>query len=52
MIVANNLREPGAGFEANTNVVTLITQDEEISLDLMSKEEVAVHILDRIMSNP
>lgn len=52
MIVANNLREPGAGFEANTNVVTLITQDEEISLDLMSKEEVAVHILDKIMSNP
>ncbi|MGI6007979.1 MAG: bifunctional phosphopantothenoylcysteine decarboxylase/phosphopantothenate--cysteine ligase CoaBC [Ruminococcus sp.] len=51
MIVANNLKEAGAGFQADTNVVTLITQEEEISLGLMSKEEVAHSILDKILSN-
>lgn len=50
MIVANNLKETGAGFKADTNVVTLITQDEELALSLMSKEEVAVRILDKIIS--
>ena len=49
MIVANNLKVPGAGFAGDTNVVTLITRDEEISLPLMSKEETAVRILDKIL---
>lgn len=51
MIVANNLKEAGAGFQADTNVVTLITQEEEINLGLMSKDEVAHSILDKILSN-
>ena len=51
MIVANNLKEAGAGFQADTNVVTLITREEEVPLGLMSKEEVAHSILDKILSN-
>src|SRR5699024_12119917 len=39
MIVANNLKEAGAGFQADTNVVTLITQEEEDPAGRMSKEE-------------
>lgn len=49
MIVANSLRVEGAGFGGDTNVVTMITHSEEISLDKMSKEETASHILDQIM---
>lgn len=48
MIVANSLRTAGAGFGVDTNVVTLITQDGAEELPLMSKEEVAGKILDRI----
>lgn len=49
MIVANSLRVEGAGFGGDTNVVTMITEEEEISLGKMSKEETAAHILDQIM---
>ena len=49
MIVANNLKEEGAGFQGDTNVVTLITPEDEIHLPLLSKEETAVKILDAIM---
>ena len=49
MIAANNLKVAGAGFQGDTNVITLITQDEEVSLDLMTKEEAAVKILDKIL---
>ena len=48
MIVANNLKEDGAGFGVDTNLVTIITKDSEISLELMSKEKVAFSILDSI----
>ena len=48
MIVANSLRTAGAGFGVDTNVVTLITQNGAEELPLMSKEEVAGKILDRI----
>lgn len=48
MIVANNLKVPGAGFAGDTNVVTLITRDDETELPLLSKEETAVQILDKI----
>ena len=51
MIVANNLKTEGAGFGTDTNVVTLITQNEEVSLPKLSKEETALKILDFI-SNP
>jgi len=50
MIVANNLKEAGAGFQADTNVVTLITEQEEIALSLMSKEDTAMKILDKIVT--
>lgn len=49
MIVANNLKVPGAGFVGDTNVVTLITQDGEEELPLLSKEETAVRILNKIL---
>lgn len=50
MIVANNLKVPGAGFKADTNIVTMITHDEVTELPIMDKEEVAFHILDKILS--
>ena len=48
MVAANNVKVEGAGFQGDTNVMTLITQDQEIALPLMSKEEVADKILDTI----
>lgn len=48
MIVANNLKVAGAGFGTDTNVVTIITKAGAEELALMSKDEVAHHILDRI----
>lgn len=50
MIVANNLKEDGAGFGTDTNVVTMITEDQEVALELMSKEEAAGKIMDMILS--
>ena len=49
MIVANNLKVTGAGFAGDTNVVTLITENGAEEQELMSKEEVAGVILDKIM---
>lgn len=49
MIVANNLKTQGAGFGTDTNVVTIITEDEEKSLPIMSKKEVAHSILSEIL---
>ena len=48
MICANNLRQAGAGFAGDTNVVTLITRDYEEELPLLSKDETASRILDFI----
>lgn len=48
MIVANNLKQEGAGFGTDTNVVTLLTKDETVELPLMSKEAVADRVLDRL----
>jgi len=48
MLVANNLKEEGAGFGTDTNVVTILTQDKELTLEKMTKEEVAVRVLDNI----
>ena len=50
MVAANNLKVEGAGFQGDTNVLTLITQNEEASLQLMSKEDAANVILDKILS--
>lgn len=49
MIVANSLRVEGAGFGGDTNVVTIITGDEEVRLGKMTKDETASEILDKIM---
>lgn len=49
MIVANNLKMSGSGFKTDTNQVVIITKDEEIPLELMSKFEVGQHLLDNIL---
>lgn len=51
MIVANNLKDPGAGFGVDTNLVTFLTPDGGVrQLPLMSKDAVAGAILDEIMA--
>ena len=50
MVAANNLKQAGAGFQGDTNILTLITQNEDVSLQLMSKEDAANAILDKILS--
>ena len=50
MVAANNVKVEGAGFQGDTNMLTLITQDEEVSLPLMSKEDAALKILDKILT--
>ena len=49
MIVANSLKQAGAGFGTDTNVVTLLTKQGTEELPLLSKEEVADRLLDRLM---
>ena len=49
MIVANDVTAPGAGFDVNTNVVTLITKEKMTALPLLLKDEVADHILSAIL---
>jgi phosphopantothenoylcysteine decarboxylase/phosphopantothenate--cysteine ligase len=51
MVVANNLKETGAGFGTDTNRITIITSKGEWELPLMTKEEAAHRILDQILSN-
>lgn len=51
MIAANSLRVEGAGFGTDTNVMTLITKDETVELPLLTKEETAHAILDKIVLN-
>lgn len=50
MIVANNLKVAGAGFGTDTNVVTFITKEECVELELMSKKEVAEEIVNFILT--
>ncbi len=50
MIVANNLKQAGAGFGVDTNVVTMITKDGVKEMDIMSKEDVAAAIVDEILA--
>ena len=49
LIAANNLKQAGAGFGVDTNVLTLIAADGAKELPLMSKEEAAHALLDEIM---
>lgn len=46
MICANNLKQDGAGFGVDTNIITLITKEHTVELPLLSKEEAANAILD------
>ena len=50
MICANNLKQAGAGFGVDTNIITLITQNDTIELPLLSKEAAAGAILDRAIA--
>ena len=50
MICANDLRQDGAGFGVDTNVITLITRQDTQKLPLLSKEEVANAILDKALT--
>ena len=50
MIVANDVTRPGAGFDVDTNIVTLITKEGQEALPMMSKAEVAQRILDRALA--
>lgn len=49
MIAANSLRQEGAGFGTDTNVLTLITSDNVTELEIMSKYEAANALLDAII---
>ena len=49
MVAANNLKVAGAGFQGDTNVLTLITEDWEKELALMSKDEAAKCLLDELL---
>lgn len=50
MIVANNLKQEGAGFGTDTNVVTLLTKEGSEELPLLAKEDVADRLLDRLLT--
>ena len=51
MIIANNLKVEGAGFNTDTNIVTMITKEKQIELPILTKMEVADKILDYIQEN-
>ena len=48
MICANDLRQAGAGFQTDTNLLTLITREDTRELPLLTKEEAALAVLDRM----
>lgn len=50
MICANNLKQEGAGFGVDTNVITLITATETKELPLLSKEAAAAAIIDHAIN--
>ena len=52
-IAANDVTQPGAGFDGNTNVVTLLGRDgQEVALPLLTKRETAERILDTLSPYP
>jgi phosphopantothenoylcysteine decarboxylase/phosphopantothenate--cysteine ligase len=50
IVIVNDITEPGSGFDGDTNRVTIITRDDSSTLPLMSKEEAADRIWDRVLS--
>ena len=51
LIVANNLKEQGAGFGTDTNIVTLLSSEDTLELPIMSKDEVANRLLSYILEH-
>lgn len=51
LIVANNLKEQGAGFGTDTNIVTLLSPTDTLQLPILSKDEVAGSLLDYILAH-
>lgn len=49
MIAANNLKQSGAGFGTDTNILTLITRDSVKELPIMSKEDAASGLIDELL---
>jgi len=49
MIAANNLKQDGAGFGVDTNIITLITENDEVQLEKMTKDTAAAKIFDYIL---
>jgi len=50
LLVANDVSQPDAGFDVDTNIVTLLFPDgRKLELEKMSKLDVAVHVLDKIV---
>ena len=49
MLVVNSLNKKGAGFKHDTNIATILTLNEQIDYDLMKKDELAIHILNKLM---
>ena len=50
IVVANDITQNGAGFDAETNIVTILTRDgQEIALPKLSKLAVAHRILDEVV---
>ena len=48
MIVANHLKTPGAGFQGNTNIVSMITHNGIKDYDILTKDELAYEILTQL----
>lgn len=51
LIVANNLKQAGAGFGTDTNIVTFLSKEDTVELPIMGKDEVADKLLDYIMQH-
>ncbi|MGI8670452.1 MAG: bifunctional phosphopantothenoylcysteine decarboxylase/phosphopantothenate--cysteine ligase CoaBC [Aridibacter sp.] len=49
MVIANDITKKGAGFNTDTNIATIITNENEFDLPLMSKRELADKILDEVV---
>ncbi len=49
LVVANDVSQPGAGFEHDTNAVTIITRERDIAVPLQAKAAVADRILDHVV---
>jgi len=50
MIACNSIAQKGAGFKADTNVLTLITREKQLPLELMSKASASHKLIDFILS--